>query len=71
MTTLTANTLSINQAAKAPAKDAAKSGFFSRLVAAQIASRQRKAEIEIRRHFALMGDLSKTPDYAMLPFRGE
>ena len=71
MTTLTINTLPIDAAAKTPAKQIAKAGFFSRLLAAHIASRQRQADIVIRRHRALMGDINKTPDYAMLPFSGE
>jgi hypothetical protein len=71
MTTLTLNPLHSNATARTPAKEPAKQGFFARLVAAHIASRQRKADIEIRKVLAHMDSRSKTLDYAMLPFNGE
>jgi hypothetical protein len=51
-------------AAKAPS-------FFSRVVKAIHASRQRQAEIEIRRMRALIGDRGINFDDALLPFKGE
>jgi hypothetical protein len=71
MTTLTFNPLRTNAATSAPAKESARPGFFARLMAAHIASRQRKANIEIRKVLAHMDSRSKTLDYAMLPFNGE
>jgi hypothetical protein len=71
MTTLTLNPLHTNTAARTSAKEPAKQGFFARLMAAHIASRQRKADIEIRRALAHMENRGRTPDYAMLPFNGE
>jgi hypothetical protein len=49
-----------------------KQSFGKRFVAALMASRQRQAEIEIRKALALHGDKEIVKiDYAMLPFRGE
>lgn len=48
-----------------------KSGLLSRLVAAMQASRQRQADIEIRRHRALINDNSVEFQDALLPFKGE
>jgi hypothetical protein len=54
------------------ASTATKQSFGKRFIAAVMASRQRQAEIEIRKAMALHGDkeIAKI-DYAMLPFRGE
>jgi hypothetical protein len=49
-----------------------KQSFGKRFIAALMASRQRQAEIEIRKAMALYGDKEIVKiDYAMLPFRGE
>jgi hypothetical protein len=49
-----------------------KQSFGQRFMAALIASRQRQADIEIRKAMALHGDKASVKiDYAMLPFRGE
>jgi hypothetical protein len=45
--------------------------FFSRLLRAMIESRQRQAEIEVRRAMALYGEPKEKLDYALLPFAGE
>jgi hypothetical protein len=66
-------------AAAAPAKaDAAIAGttakapgLFSRIVKAMQDSRQRQAEIEIRRMRALIGDPKSDFREALLPFKGE
>ncbi len=50
---------------------ATKPSFFKRLVAAVMASNQRRAEIAIRQHLALIGEPRERHDYALLPFRGE
>lgn len=60
--------------ADAPATVAAKpvkTGFFRRLVTAMQESRQRQAEIEIRRMRALIGDQRMDFQDALLPFKGE
>ncbi len=49
----------------------AKPSFFKRLVAAVAASNERRAEIALRRHLALIGEPRERHDYALLPFRGE
>ena len=49
----------------------AKPSFFARLTEAMIESRMRKAEIEIRRARAMIGEPRDTLDYALLPFAGE
>ena len=69
-------TLSHTDFAAAPAKKAAapatKLSFGKRFVAAMIASRQRQAEIEIRRVRAMVGDKANAQiDYALLPFSAE
>ncbi len=48
-----------------------KPSFFKRLVAAVMASNQRRAEIAIRQHLALIGEPRERHDYALLPPRGE
>jgi hypothetical protein len=45
--------------------------FFSRLLQAMIESRQRQAEIEVRRAMAMYGEPKEKLDYALLPFAGE
>jgi hypothetical protein len=57
--------------AKAAAATAPKVGFFRRLVAAIQESRQRQAEIEIRRMRAITGDNKPGFRDALLPFQGE
>jgi hypothetical protein len=49
----------------------AKPGFFSRLGAAMMESRRRKADIEVRRALAAYGQPAERLDYALLPFAGE
>jgi hypothetical protein len=49
----------------------AKPSFFGRLLKAMMESRQRQADIEIRRAMALYGEPKDRLDYAMLPFAGE
>ncbi|MFM9975079.1 MAG: hypothetical protein ACKVON_10970 [Beijerinckiaceae bacterium] len=71
MTTLTLNFFTTSRAPKAAAKTASQPGLFARLIDAMIVSRQRKADIEIRRHRAIMDHKSSNLDYAMLPFSGE
>jgi hypothetical protein len=46
-------------------------GLLARLIAAMQESRMRKAEIEIRRVRALIGDNDVSYQHALLPFRGE
>jgi hypothetical protein len=73
MTTLTLNTASAGLAGRG--RHAPRKGFWTVLKEAIIASRQRQAEIEIRRIEAMMGRRLRveTPEeaYALLPFRGE
>jgi hypothetical protein len=71
MTTLTASASALGLSGKPAAKSAAKPGFFGRVMAAMIESRQRKAEIEVRRVRALIEDSKPRADYALLPFAGE
>jgi hypothetical protein len=56
---------------KANVAPAAKVGFFSRLVAAMQESRQRQAEIEIRRMRALIDDGRIDFSDALLPLKGD
>jgi hypothetical protein len=46
-------------------------GFFRRLIAAMQESRQRHADIEIRRIRALMADDTSACKHSLLPFQGE
>jgi hypothetical protein len=73
--TMSALTFSTNEfAAQGIKKESPviKKSFGQRFMAALIASRQRQADIEIRKAMALYGDKSAAKiDYAMLPFRGE
>ena len=50
---------------------AAKPSFFGRLLQAMMESRQRQADIAVRRAMALYGEPKDRLDYAMLPFAGE
>ena len=50
---------------------ATKSSFFARFLQAMMESRQRQADIEVRRAMALYGEPKDRLDYAMLPFAGE
>ncbi len=45
--------------------------FFGRLLQAMMESRQRQADVEVRRAMALYGEPKDRLDYAMLPFAGE
>ena len=69
MATLAINTASFAETAGDTA--AAKSSFFGRLLQAMMESRQRQADIEVRRAMALYGEPKDRLDYAMLPFAGE
>lgn len=72
MATLTFNTASaVDAAPKAAPAASAKPSFFSRFVQAVMASNQRRADIAIRQHLALIGEPRERHDYALLPFRGE
>ncbi len=67
-------TLTFNAASHAASRTVATEGkpsFFSRFLSAVAESRQRQAEIEIRRVRALLGEPNEQLDYAMLPFAGE
>ena len=56
----------------APAKARSdKPSFFGRFIKAVMAANERRAEIAIRRHLALIGEPRERLDYALLPFRGE
>ena len=69
MTTITANAAA---ALEAVADDRpARPSFFRRLGDAIVESRRRRAEIEVRRALAIMGEPRERLDYALLPFRGE
>jgi hypothetical protein len=48
-----------------------KPSFFGRLLQAMMESRQRQADIEVRRAMVLYGEPKDRLDYAMLPFAGE
>jgi hypothetical protein len=69
MATVAINSLSFASAAVSDV--AAKPSFFGRFMRAVAESRQRQAEIEIRRVRALIGEPKDRLDYAMLPFAGE
>jgi hypothetical protein len=74
MTTLTFSDKTFTQTSSTKAAvpvSGSKPGFGQRLMAAMIASRQRQAQIEIRRVQFLVQDKSNKIDYAMLPFGGE
>jgi hypothetical protein len=73
MTTLSLNTATV---IIEPVRRISRPGFFRRLLDAMIASRQRKAEIEVRRIQAMLNRsrrVRETADeaHALLPFRGE
>ena len=69
MATITANTAAALE--NVVSEPAARPSFLKRLGAAIIESRRRRAEIEVRRALALMGEPRERHDYALLPFRGE
>ncbi len=69
MATLTFNPLSLAESGSEATE--AKPSFFSRFLGALAESRQRQAEIEIRRVRALYGEPNEKLDYALLPFAGE
>jgi hypothetical protein len=71
MATTTFNPQLSSAAPVARTLPAAKPGIFRRIVTAMQESRQRQAEIEIRRLRALVGDHKPLFDDALLPFRGE
>jgi hypothetical protein len=48
-----------------------KPSFFGRLLQAIMESRQRQADIAVRRAMAQYGESKERLDYAMLPFAGE
>jgi hypothetical protein len=52
-------------------KATGKRSFFTRLIDAMIESRMRRAQFEIRRAQAMVGEPKDRLDYAMLPFAGE
>jgi len=54
----------------APRAQTVRPSFLKRLVDAMIASRQRRAEIEIRRRMPLIGGPLHNNDYALLPLGG-
>ena len=64
-------TITYTPYAAAPAERIAKPGFFSRLLNAMMESRMRRAQIEIRRAQAMVGEPKGKLDYALLPFAGE
>jgi hypothetical protein len=70
MATTTYQTNAVSETASAGTA-APKASFFSRLILAMQESRQRQAEIEIRRMRALVGDNDTGFKHALLPFRGE
>jgi hypothetical protein len=69
MTTLALNTSTFAETTDGTA--AAKPSFFGRLLQAMMESRQRQANVAVRRAMALYGDPKDRLDYAMLPFAGE
>jgi hypothetical protein len=69
MATATMNTAAAIDAATETTET--RPSFFSRLLQAMIESRQRQAEIEVRRALALHGEPRERLDYALLPFAGE
>jgi hypothetical protein len=69
MATATMNTAASLEAAAQTTET--RPSFFSRLLQAMIESRQRQAEIEVRRAMALHGEPKERLDYALLPFAGE
>jgi hypothetical protein len=77
MATLTYDTAAVRNNGKTAASlDAVaaageKPGFFRRLLTAMQESRQRQAEIEIRRMRAIVGDHQPGFKDALLPFQGE
>jgi hypothetical protein len=72
MSTLTFSNTDFATPSRKASTPATKLSFGKRLVNAMIVSRQRQAEIEIRKVRALIGDKANAKiDYAMLPFSGE
>jgi hypothetical protein len=69
MATLAFNSSSLVETAAEAATS--RPSFFGRLLQAMMESRQRQADIEVRRAMALYGEPKDRLDYAMLPFAGE
>ena len=64
-------TITYTPHALAPAEAPARRSFFSRLVDAMMESRMRRAQVDIRRAQAMVGEPKSKLDYALLPFAGE
>jgi hypothetical protein len=71
MATLTFTNQTVQHLSTSDARIQSRPTFFGRVLQAMIESRQRKAEIEIRRSQAVVGDRKQNLDYFLLPFSGE